>query len=176
MAVITSVFPDAETNMQLCEEYILEKAGACIQLLSNKLGTKEFFVLQNSPSTLDGLVFAHLAPFLKVKLSSNPIREFIIGHPNLEKFISRISLRYLSSGAQGDVDHNKSWSSASSSGPQGDSSYLSPSENPTYRKLFAAFIASAVMILYAHRLGMIGSRAVTYREEEEEEEDDMDYY
>ena len=98
LAFLITMVPDADTNRELCEEYTLEKAGECIQLLSNKLGTNEFFMRQNSPTYLDGVIFSYLAPFLRVPLQHNPAREYILSHPNLEKFVSRISQRYLTTG------------------------------------------------------------------------------
>ena len=95
--LIKALYPDSQLKPELAEPYILRKAQECIRLLSDKLGSNEFFLLPNSPCSLDAIIFSYLAPFLKIPLPHCPVKEFIRSTPNLERYVARISHRYFSS-------------------------------------------------------------------------------
>jgi len=91
------MYRDAEAQPESVQPYVLDKAKKCIQLLSEKLGANEFFMGTSAPTTLDAIVFSYLAVFWKVQLSHNPIREFIVSTPQLERYLARILQRYFPS-------------------------------------------------------------------------------
>lgn len=80
---------------------IYKQAEECISLLATKLSEKEFF-FGSSPSSLDAVVFAHLAPLLKAPLPSAALQNHLKACPNLTRFVSRILQRYFPKELQGD--------------------------------------------------------------------------
>jgi len=64
------------------------------------LADKEFFFGQ-SPSSLDAVVFAHLAPLLKAPLPSAALQNHLKACPNLTRFVSRILQRFFPKEIQG---------------------------------------------------------------------------
>ncbi|KZS01464.1 putative Metaxin-1, partial [Daphnia magna] len=62
--------------------------------LATKLGEKEFFFGQ-SPSPLDAVVFAHLAPLLKAPLPSAALQNHLKACTNLTRFVGRVLQRYF---------------------------------------------------------------------------------
>jgi len=46
--LITTLYPDALLHHDACEPYLLQKAQACIELLSNKLGTNGMYFFHSS--------------------------------------------------------------------------------------------------------------------------------
>lgn len=70
------------------------QAEECLSLLATKLGEKEFFFGQ-SPSSLDAVVFAHIAPLLKAPLPSAALQNHLKACTNLTRFVGRILQRYF---------------------------------------------------------------------------------
>jgi metaxin len=94
--LIRTIYPDSYLRPDAAEPYILHKAQHCISLLSDKLGSSDFFILPHSPCSLDALIFSYLAPFLKIPIPHCPVKEYIRATPNLERYVARISHRYFS--------------------------------------------------------------------------------
>jgi len=95
--LITTLYPDSSLHPESAEPYILLRAQECIRLLSDKLGTNDFFLLPHSPCALDAIIYSYLAPFLKIPLPHCPVKEYIRSTPNLERYVARITQRYFSS-------------------------------------------------------------------------------
>lgn len=93
--VLISMYRDAEDQPSSVELFVVEKAKKCITLLSQKLGTNEFFMGTSSPTTMDAIVFSYLALFWKVSLKHNPLKEAITATPNLDRYLARILQRYF---------------------------------------------------------------------------------
>lgn len=79
---------------------VYKQAEECINLLATKLGEKEFFFGQ-APSSLDAVVFAHLAPLLKAPLPSAALQNHLKACTNLTRFVGRILQRYFPKDVQG---------------------------------------------------------------------------
>jgi len=79
---------------------VYKQAEECISLLATKLGDKDFFFGQ-SPTSLDAVVFAHLAPLLKAPLPSAALQNHLKACTNLSRFVGRILQRYFPKDLQG---------------------------------------------------------------------------
>nr|CAD7426228.1 unnamed protein product [Timema monikensis] len=75
-------------------ERSLAAAMKCLNALSTHLGTQVFF-LGGSPTSLDALVFAHLAPLLKAPLPSAALQKHLNKCGNLVKFVERVIKEYF---------------------------------------------------------------------------------
>nr|CAD7257576.1 unnamed protein product [Timema shepardi] len=75
-------------------ERSLASAMKCLNALSTHLGTQVFF-LGGSPTSLDAVVFAHLAPLLKAPLPSVALQKHLKKCGNLVKFVERVIKEYF---------------------------------------------------------------------------------
>ncbi|XP_059772626.1 metaxin-3 isoform X2 [Balaenoptera ricei] len=94
------------------EAQIYRDAKECLNLLSNRLGTSQFF-FGDTPSTLDAYVFGFLAPLYKVCFPKVQLQEHLKQLSNLCRFCDdilnsyfRLSLGGISSAGQETVDAN----------------------------------------------------------------------
>uniref|UniRef100_A0A8C4KCS7 Metaxin 3 n=1 Tax=Dromaius novaehollandiae TaxID=8790 RepID=A0A8C4KCS7_DRONO len=76
------------------EAQIYRDAKECLNLLSKRLGTSEFF-FGNTPSTLDAFVFGFLAPLYKVCFPRIQLQEHLKQLPNLCRFCDDILSCYF---------------------------------------------------------------------------------
>jgi len=76
-------------------EHMYKQAGLCYSALSARLGSQAFF-FGDSPSSLDAIVFAHLATHLYAPMPS-PARlsTMVQEHPNLCAFVERVNSKYM---------------------------------------------------------------------------------
>ena len=74
-----------------------------MSLLATKLGEKEYFFGQ-SPSSLDAVVFAHLAPLLKAPLPSAALQNHLKACTNLTRFVGRVLQRFFPKEVKGISD------------------------------------------------------------------------
>ncbi|KAM9106557.1 metaxin-3 isoform X3 [Eschrichtius robustus] len=94
------------------EAQIYRDAKECLNLLSNRLGTSQFF-FGDTPSTLDAYVFGFLAPLYKVCFPKVQLQEHLKQLSNLCRFCDdilnsyfRLSLGGISPAGQETVDAN----------------------------------------------------------------------
>uniref|UniRef100_A0A8C8RVG7 Metaxin n=1 Tax=Pelusios castaneus TaxID=367368 RepID=A0A8C8RVG7_9SAUR len=76
------------------EALIYRDAKECLNLLSNRLGTSQFF-FRNTPTTLDAFVFGFLAPLYKVHFPSVQLQEHLKQLSNLCRFCDDILSGYF---------------------------------------------------------------------------------
>ncbi|XP_062888433.1 metaxin-1b isoform X2 [Mobula hypostoma] len=67
---------------KLLPALIFKDARECLTLLSQRLGSNKFF-FGDSPSSLDAIVFGHLAPLLKAKLPNGKLQQHLRSLDNL---------------------------------------------------------------------------------------------
>ncbi|KAJ8935632.1 hypothetical protein NQ314_012716 [Rhamnusium bicolor] len=91
--LIETLYP-TETNLDLIKEYLNRTATDCLSILSTRLGASDYF-FGLTPTTLDIVVYAHLAPLIKLPFPSNEINNIISMWPNLATFIKRIDAAYF---------------------------------------------------------------------------------
>ncbi|XP_020041433.1 metaxin-3 isoform X2 [Castor canadensis] len=97
---------------KLLPAVIYRDAKECLNLLSNRLGTSQFF-FGDTPSTLDAYVFGFLAPLYKVRFPKVLLQEHLKQLSNLCRFCDeilhsyfRLSLGGISPAGQETVDAN----------------------------------------------------------------------
>ncbi|XP_072139056.1 metaxin-1b isoform X1 [Mobula birostris] len=71
-----------ESEEPEAEAEIFKDACECLTLLSQRLGSNKFF-FGDSPSSLDAIVFGHLAPLLKAKLPNGKLQQHLRSLDNL---------------------------------------------------------------------------------------------
>ncbi|XP_054756662.2 metaxin-1-like [Lytechinus pictus] len=79
---------------------VMKDAKYCLNMLSERLGQKEFF-FGETPTSLDALVFSYLAPLIRVPFPSNTLQIHCKACDNLVMFCSRILQRYFPQVPQG---------------------------------------------------------------------------
>ncbi|XP_029798359.1 metaxin-3 isoform X2 [Suricata suricatta] len=99
-------------HLREVEAQIYRDAKECLNLLSNRLGTSQFF-FGDTPSTLDAYVFGFLAPLYKVRFPKVQLQEHLKQLSNLCRFCDdilnsyfRLSLGGTSPAGQETVDAN----------------------------------------------------------------------
>ncbi|XP_020725696.2 metaxin-3 isoform X3 [Odocoileus virginianus] len=95
-------------HLREVEARIYRDAKECLNLLSNRLGTSQFF-FGDMPSTLDAYVFGFLAPLYKVRFPKVQLQEHLKQLSNLCRFCDDILNSYfrLSLGAFSCVNRNE---------------------------------------------------------------------
>ncbi|XP_035663287.1 metaxin-1-like [Branchiostoma floridae] len=124
------------------ESQIYRDAKECLNLLSGRLGEQDFFFGQ-SPTTLDAIVFAHIAPVLKAPLPSNQLQNHLKNCNNLVNFCARVTSRYFPSDSE-DADHSTFTPST-----------VDDRQYSTTNKILSAGVAIAAMVAYALLSGLV---------------------
>jgi len=163
---ILLTFPEYEYQLETCEPYVTQKASDCIKNLSDKLGTNDYFMVPNKPTSIDALIYSYLAPLLKIPWVNNPLQEVIRATPNLERYIARITHHYFVKTSGGPSDDMNLLASSSSQTYYGSDGHptTKPPTNSTgepssqfamNQKVFTFIAVAIVMLSYAFRHGMI---------------------
>ncbi|XP_077142886.1 metaxin-3 isoform X1 [Ranitomeya variabilis] len=87
-------------SMNEVEAQIYKDAKECLNLLSNRLGTSQFF-FGDLPTTLDAFAFGFLAPLYKARLLKIQLQEHLKQLPNLCDFCDHIICVYFTEHAEG---------------------------------------------------------------------------
>ncbi|XP_072051216.1 metaxin-1-like [Amphiura filiformis] len=130
------------------KQIVLKDAKECLNLLSERLGKEDFF-FGNAPTSLDAVVFSHIAPLLKAPLPSAQLQHHLKCCDNLCRFCSRIVQRYFP------LDPNATPPKKTNNTPKphGEDSYDDP--HKTRNQIFAVIFATAAMIGYALVSGLV---------------------
>jgi len=165
------------------ETSVYKGAEECLTSLSNRLG-EQHYMFGRSPSSVDAVMYAYLAPLLKAPFPSSSLQNYLKNCSNLVKFTVRISQNYFPKVV-------KSWEESSNRGGEGDTGSNSRDSNTATdssegeswpnqgrNKVIAGCLASTAMLGYAYTSGLVDVvRNVEIRwgedddEEYEEEED-----
>lgn len=123
---------------------LFKEAQECMTTLSQRLGKEPFFFGQ-SPTSLDAVVFAHLAPLLQAPFPSNALQNHLKACDNLAAFVTRIMQRYFplkDGGSSGDtVGTTKTASSEESFS--------------WFSSLLSVGVATVAMVAYALLSGLV---------------------
>ncbi|MEE6458488.1 hypothetical protein FKM82_000306 [Ascaphus truei] len=87
-------------NLNEVEARIYRDAKECLNLLSNRLGTSQFF-FGNMPTSLDAFVFGFLAPLYKAHLPKVQLQEHLKQLSNLCDFCDNILCGYFTQNVAG---------------------------------------------------------------------------
>ncbi|CAL1531483.1 unnamed protein product [Lymnaea stagnalis] len=138
---------DAET-----ESKIYKEAKECLNLLSYKLGDKEF-MFGRKPSSLDAMVFGYLTPLLKAPLSSNTLQSHLQQCTNLCQLCNSIlttyfpvELKELAEKRKQEEDERKA---------QGGRTDMAEFPNRRRNMILAGLFAITAMVGYAFASGLI---------------------
>ncbi|CAH1989706.1 unnamed protein product [Acanthoscelides obtectus] len=91
--LIETLYP-TESNLEIVREFLNKTAVECLSSLSTRLGKSEYFY-GSLPSTLDVVVYSHIAPLVKVPFPSNEISNLVTMWPNLVDLVKRIDAAYF---------------------------------------------------------------------------------
>ncbi|XP_044756009.1 metaxin-3-like [Coccinella septempunctata] len=92
--LIETMYP-YEDNPEVIKDYLNKAATEAFSSLSSLLGEKDYY-FEHSPTSLDILVYAYLAPFIKLPFVSVDIGNMFTNlWPNLEKFVKRIDAKFM---------------------------------------------------------------------------------
>lgn len=179
IGIVSSVHRDTtEEKNDMLDRFIIQKTQSCIHLLSDKLGSNEFFMGKSAPTTIDSVVFSYLSFFWKVPLSHNPVKEMLKTTPNLESYLARISQRYFPP-TKSQVDGQAPVSSSTSRlvyGQDGDVVAADgSSEYPLSHKIFAITFTAVLMLWYGYRNQIVRFPRLDSAHVQDEEDDD-DYW
>lgn len=135
-ALLESIFSECE-NQELLHSFMFNMSERCFTTLKVKLGGNNYFYGQ-SPTSLDAMVYAYLAPLIKLPFPNNDIPRLLKTYKELVDFVKRIDTDYyadLKSEGRFDICEDK------------DSSEATPLS--TRAKLLACIFVFTAMIVYA---------------------------
>ncbi|XP_059172484.1 metaxin-1-like [Physella acuta] len=138
---------DAET-----ESKVYKEAKECLNLLSYKLGDKNY-MFGNQPSSLDALVFGYLIPLLKAPLPSNPLQNHLQQCTNISQLCNNILTLYFPSDIQ-ELEEKKKQEEEKRKA-RGSRSDLSEFPNRRRNMILAGIFALISMFGYAVATGLI---------------------
>lgn len=85
---IETLYP-LDTDIDVIKDFITKSATQCLSTVSTRLGSLKYFY-GDKPTHLDVLVYAHLAPLMKLPFSSNGVSALLSMWPNLSEYVRRI--------------------------------------------------------------------------------------
>ncbi|CAL8248964.1 unnamed protein product [Lota lota] len=154
------------------EKELYGDAVECMNLLSQRLGSSKFF-FGDSPSSLDAVVFGHLAPLLGAKLPSERLQRQLRSLDNLTHFCANVLLLYFPSDGRENASRK-----ASSQAEGGD---VDHEPNKRRKQILSGLVAVGAMLAYALFTGILSIQHVHQRalesspdlpaDEEDEDED-----
>lgn len=150
IAALTSVDVEVagtdQKEFEVLERFIEKNAKECLDSLAVRLGNEAPFFFGQYPSSLDALVFAYVAPMIKINFpSSSSIANHARQHTNLTQFVVRILHNYFpgaSSTEQTTTDND-----ANDNGTSTRATIL--------RNVFPIGVAIVAMLGYAFSNGLI---------------------
>uniref|UniRef100_UPI00358FD4EF metaxin-1-like n=1 Tax=Myxine glutinosa TaxID=7769 RepID=UPI00358FD4EF len=134
------------------EEQMYLDATECLRLLSQSLGSRKYF-FQDQPSSLDAVVFAHVAPLIKARLPNSRLHHHVKNLDNLCLLCHHVLHQYFPH-----VDDDN-YNSSQSKPPPANGPARSPDADGevfTWREqILSVLFVSAAMIGYAFLSGLV---------------------
>uniref|UniRef100_A0A7S0NEQ5 Metaxin glutathione S-transferase domain-containing protein n=1 Tax=Hanusia phi TaxID=3032 RepID=A0A7S0NEQ5_9CRYP len=128
-----------------------KKADACYSALSSFLGDQLFF-FGSSPSSLDAMVFGHLAPHLYAPMVEARLKKQLRKYQNLCNYVDRVRKGYMSMPRIPPADPaDLEATDAANANPKSAKSQLSPQDKAVRRRT-RDFIALGVVVTVAFLL------------------------
>ncbi|KAJ3664780.1 hypothetical protein Zmor_000323 [Zophobas morio] len=94
LQLVETLYP-VDTDLDVVKDFITKTATQCLSTISTRLGKSKFFYGDN-PQILDVVVYAHIAPLVKLPFPANDIPSLLSMWPNLTEFVKRIDAKYFS--------------------------------------------------------------------------------
>jgi len=173
-------------NDTIVETSVYKAAQECLTLLANRLGDNHY-MFGRSPSSVDAVMYAYLAPLLKAPYPNNALQNYLNNCDNLVKFVVRISQNYFPQVVTA-YEEKQRQSSKQEREKQKTKEAEGTEEvevwpNQTRNKVLAGLFATTAMAGYAYTSGLVDvvrnieirivdSEEDDYYEDEEEQEED----
>lgn len=168
-------------NNTLVETTVYKGAEECLTILSNRLGDSHY-MFGRSPSGLDAVMYAYLAPLLKAPFPSNSLQNYLKNCANLSKFVVRVSQNYFpkivkayeenSRTSQTESTTKNDESENDSTNQEGGESWPNEKRN----KILAGCAATTAMLGYAYASGLVDVvRNIEIRIGDDEEDEEEEY-
>ncbi|RZC32815.1 Tom37 C and/or GST C 2 domain containing protein [Asbolus verrucosus] len=142
LQLIETLYP-LDTDVEVIREFITKTATQCLSTLSTRLGKAKFFHGDN-PTTLDVIVYAHIAPLVKLPFPSNDIPSLLAMWPNLTEFVKRIDAKYFA-----DIKREVKYLNNEASNRQSD-------DEVSYMAVFILVLSATSLVLgFAIKKGII---------------------
>jgi metaxin len=145
--------PIDSDSMARVENFITKNALECAQIISNRLSSgdeRRPFFFGTSPSSLDALIFAYMAPILKAPLPNQTLKNKLSTYAELVDYVDCLSNRFFPRFA------NETTKSERMDGQD------VPEENVSKRaNMLAVLAATCAMLAYAYNSGIV--RALKYK-------------
>ncbi|CAH1796960.1 unnamed protein product [Owenia fusiformis] len=136
------------TNADI-EKKVYREARECLNQLSNKLGTFDFFYGKN-PTYLDAVIFGYLAVLYKTPLPNNPLKHHIQSCDNLVRFINRILHRFFQLTPEETTEQERKESER-----QQEKQDISDFPHKKRNMIISALVALSAMVGYALLSGLV---------------------
>jgi len=160
------------------ETAVYKAAEECLTLLSHRLDDNHF-MFGKSPSSVDAVMYAYLAPLLKAPMPSNTLQNYLKNCNNLVKFVVRVSQNYFPKvvKAWDESQQNQNSKKASEEGRmENHGGTVDEWPNKRRDQIVAGCVASGAMLGYAYSSGLLDIiRNVEVRVVEDDEEEEDDY-
>ncbi|GFN75389.1 metaxin-1 [Plakobranchus ocellatus] len=133
------------------ETKVYKEAKECLNLLSYKLGEKQY-MFGRLPSSLDALVFGYLAPLLKAPLPNNQLHNHLLQCENLCRMVNDVLVTFFPADLREMEEKQKKEEQQ-----RARTSSSENSEFPNRRRnmVLAGFFALSAMAVYAWTSGLI---------------------
>jgi metaxin len=142
LQLIETMYP-LDTDMEVVKEFITKTATQCLSTLSTRLGKAKFFY-GDAPMTVDVVVYAHIAPLVKLPFPSSDIPSLLSMWPNLSEFVKRVDSRYFP-----DVKREAKYLPSETATRQND-------DEVSYMAIFILVVsATSLVVGFAMKRGMI---------------------
>uniref|UniRef100_UPI00398F055E metaxin-1b n=1 Tax=Pristiophorus japonicus TaxID=55135 RepID=UPI00398F055E len=140
-------------NEEEAETEIYKEARECLTLLSQRLGSQKFF-FGDSPSSLDAIVFGHLAPLLKAKLPNSKLQQHLRSLDNLCTLCTSIlGLYFPNDGSDPECSSKKI--------PRNNSSDSDEDPHKRRNQILSVMVGFSAMIGYAFLSGILSIQRVS---------------
>ncbi|GFR98322.1 metaxin-1 [Elysia marginata] len=132
------------------ETKIYKEAKECLNLLSHKLGEKQY-MFGRLPSSLDALVFGYLAPLLKAPLPNNQLYNHLIQCDNLCRVVNDVLVTFFPADLREMEEKQKKEQQKAKTNSSDNSEFPNRRRN----MILAGLFALSAMAAYAWSSGLI---------------------
>lgn len=139
------------------EQKVYKDAKECLNILSSKLGNREFF-FGNRPSSLDAVVFGYLAPLLKAPFPNTVLQTHLKSCHELTRFCERILSKYFPLTPEEEADLRKKEEER-----RHQQTDVSEFPNKRRNMMVAGAVALTAMMGYAFLSGLIEIEVIDER-------------
>lgn len=93
LSMMEALYP-CDDNLIVMEKYLMKQIGDTLTTVSNHIGQGEYF-FGSFPSSIDALIYSHLAPLIKIPFPSKEIPNLVKSFTNLVRYVRNIDQKYF---------------------------------------------------------------------------------